>query len=365
MVRLAPTAVIRDEHGSVYGSWVTLVAVIPDPTISPREAEILAAVGERLSNGEIAARFHIGVRTVESHVSALLRKLGAADRRALAALHQASRSSAARHTVPPYLSVSVFGREGDVIGVGQLLTESRLVTLSGPGGVGKSTLALVLAGTPSVAGDHERVYVDLASVGLADDVEPNFASALGVDRDEQVSWRARLAEAIGTGKRLIVVDNAERVVDATADLINELLRRAGNVRFLVTSREPLSMPSERVWAVSPLAVTSDQAIALFCDRAAAVRPGWAPSEEGLQTVGVICERLDGLPLAIELAAAEVRARSVDEIARRLDEPLTLLEHGDRTERRHRTLRAVMDSSYDLLNADERAVFDRLGAFVAG
>jgi predicted ATPase/DNA-binding CsgD family transcriptional regulator len=329
--------------------------------ISAREAEILAAVAEHLTNAEIAERFHIGVRTVESHVSALLRKLGAADRRELAAIEGRARR-ARTFTQPPNVTVSVFGRENDVIGVGQLLTESRLVTLVGPGGVGKTTLALLVTETSEVAGRHDRVYIDLAPLESVDDVATAFAAALGVERDTEVAWADRLVEAVQERKLLVLVDNAERVVGAAAALVNDLLRRVAGITFLVTTREPLSIPSERLWEVAPLAITDSQAIALFRDRADRVRPDWAAIGDIGTTVGDICQRLDGLPLAIELAASEVRARSLDDIARRLDRPLALLDHGDRTDGRHRTLRAVIDGSYDLLEPDAGAVFDRLGAF---
>ena len=340
------------------------VGVAPGPPISPREAEILAALGERLTNAEMAARFHIGVRTVESHVSALLRKLGAADRHELAAIATARRGSP-RLVAPPHLSVSVFGRDNDAIAIGQLLRESRLVTLHGPGGVGKTTLALAVAGHGALAPDRSCAYVDLARVSAASDVAPAFASALGVERDLHGSWTDRVIEAVGARTLLIVVDNAEHVVDAAAAVVSELLGRVKDITFLVTAREPLSIPGERLWPVEPLAVTDDQAIALFCDRARAVRADSVSTAGALDIARVICQRLDGLPLAIELAAAEVRARTVEDIVSLLDRPLALLAHGDRTEARHRTLRAVIDWSYDLLGADEQAVFDRLGVFVAG
>ena len=336
----------------------------PEPQITPREAEILSALGERLTNAEIAARFHIGIRTVESHVSALLRKLGALDRRELAALDPTARRPT-RLVAPPHLSVSMLGRDNDVIAISQLLSESRLVTLFGPGGVGKSTLALALVEHDEISSDRDRAYVDIARLHPGEDVAAGLATSLGVERDTRGSWIDRMAEAVGARRLLIVLDNAEGAIDATASLVNELLRRVKGIAFLVTAREPLSIAGERLWPVEPLAVTDEQAIALFRDRAAAVRPDWAAGDDVRETVAVICRRLDGLPLAIELAASEVRARSVDDIARRLDQPLALLEHGDRTDARHRTLRAVMDWSYDLLDPDEQAVFDRLGAFVAG
>jgi predicted ATPase/DNA-binding CsgD family transcriptional regulator len=364
-IRSRRRRVIRANHGLSTDrsreAWVRLSVVTPPSKISPREAEILAAVGERLTNAEIAARLHIGVRTVESHVSALLRKLGAADRRELAAIEGAAHRTRAV-SVPPRVTVAVFGRENDVIGVTQLLAESRLVTLSGPGGVGKTTLALLVADNAKVAAAHDRVYVDLAPFESADDVEAAFAAALGVERDTQASWTERLVEAVNARTLLFLVDNAERVVNSAAKLVNDLLRRVAGITFLVTTREPLSIPGERLWEVAPLAITESQAIALFQDRADAVRPGWAARGNSTTTVGDICRRLDGLPLAIELAASEIRARSLDDIARRLDQPLALLDHGDRTDARHRTLRAVVDGSYDLLDSAAQGVFDRLGAF---
>jgi len=267
----------------------------------------------------------------------------------------------------PRLTVHVFGRDDDLAGIVAALRAARLLSVVGPGGVGKTTLA-VLAGR-HLAGDYDGgvVYVDLVTASTPDDVPGVFARALGVERRPGDEWDVRLVEALAGQRLLLVVDNAEHVIAAAATTVAALLRGT-DVDVLATSREPLNIPGERLWPLDPLATTDADdapAVLLFHDRARAVRPDWTITAEDRAAVVEICRRLDGLPLAIELAAAQIRFLSCNELAARLEQPLDALDRGPRTAARHQGLRAVMDWSYELLDPQLRAVFDRVGVFAQG
>lgn len=263
-------------------------------------------------------------------------------------------------TRPPRPLTAVHGRDESVAAVRALLDMSRLVTLVGPGGVGKTTLGQVVA-----ADVDGCAYVDLVGVGNDPDGEgvgATVARALGVERRDRDGWAPRLADAIGDRAQLLVVDNADDVVAATAELAGHLLRYCPGLRMLATSREPLAVPGERLWPVEPLPATGSgsAAVTLFRERAVAVRPDWAPDPAELDVVMEICRRLDGLPLAVELAAAALRVRSAAELAAQLDRPLDVLHRGSG---RHAALRSVFAGSYDRLDPVARRVFDRLGVLL--
>jgi len=258
--------------------------------------------------------------------------------------------AAAPARVPVALTTFV-GREDAVRDVTALLAAHRLVTITGPGGAGKTRLALELAAR------HERRdgtwFVDLAVVTDPGDVAAAVGRALGVEG-------TGLAEYLAGKQPLIVLDNCEHVLDAVASLAGSLLV-AAPVRMLATSREPLNIAGEMQWPLPPLAL--DDAVRLFADRAVAVQPAFAGADE---TVADICRRLDGMPLAIELAAARVKAFTVPDIAARLDDRFRLLTSGARTALpRHQTLRALVDWSYDLLFEDQRTLFEQLAVFPGG
>jgi predicted ATPase/DNA-binding CsgD family transcriptional regulator len=343
--------------------------------VTEREADVLWAVAERRRNREIADRLHVSVRTVESHVAALMRKLDASDRGALAEMGtQLRRASGTTSGLRAPLT-SLIGRDRDRGEVATLLAAHRLVTLIGPGGVGKTRLALRVAVDFTDRFTGGIRVADLAPV-QTDFVSDAFARALGVVPEPGWSlpdiWRD---VAPGTPS-LLLADNCEHVVADVAGLVEDLLAADENLHVLATSREPLGITGEATYPVSALAVPPPEAIdevevgnydavRLFVDRASTASPGFTLNDTVAPAVAALCQRLDGLPLAIELAASRIRTFPPAELVEHLDKRFELLSGGARTAaRRHRTLRGAIDWSYDLLDDDERALFDRLGVFPA-
>ncbi|MEV8635299.1 BTAD domain-containing putative transcriptional regulator [Streptosporangium sp. NPDC051023] len=266
---------------------------------------------------------------------------------------------------------SFIGREKEIRRIGEQLAEGRLVTLVGPGGAGKTRLATTVA-----AGLPEGAWlVELAQVTDPADVPQAVLGALGQPGFLEMmpavphDTTSRLVEALASDDGVLVLDNCEHLIDAVARLADELLGRCPRLRVLATSREPLGILGEALCPVPPLelpepgsAPEQSPAVRLFLDRAAAVRPGLAPGEEVVE----ICRRLDGLPLAIELATARLRSLTVEQVAARLDDRFRLLTGGSRTALpRHRTLRAVVEWSWDLLDDAERRLAERLAVFPGG
>lgn len=262
-----------------------------------------------------------------------------------------------RLTIPEPLNPLV-GRDDEVDELHRCLAEHRLLTLVGPGGVGKTRLALEIGRTASLALDDGGVLVELAAVGEPAGVPAAIGAALGLPNPN------RLAELIGDRDLLIVLDNCEHVIAAAATVVEELLSRCPNLRLLATSREGLRVPGEILWPVPPL--RPHDATELFESRVRAAGTRVELTDETRQLIADICERLDGLPLAIELAAARTRAFPVQQLATRLQDRFRLLTGGSRTALpRQQTLRAVVDWSYDLLFDDEQRVLERLSVFPGG
>jgi predicted ATPase/DNA-binding SARP family transcriptional activator len=280
---------------------------------------------------------------------------------------------------------SFVGRDEEVARIGKLLGESRLVTLVGPGGAGKTRLA-VEAGATLVEGVPDGIwFVELASVTDAVDVPQTVLGSLGlreslvIDQPAKLSARdatGRLLEALLDKRAVLVFDNCEHLIDAAAQLADQLLAACPDLRVVTTSREPLGIFGESLIVVPPLGqpapdAAPDEAYAypsvrLFADRAAAVRADFVVDAANVASVVEIVRRLDGQPLAIELAAARIRSLPVEEIASRLSDRFRLLTGGSRTALpRHRTLRAVVAWSWDLLGDAERLLVERLSVFPAG
>jgi predicted ATPase/DNA-binding CsgD family transcriptional regulator len=286
---------------------------------------------------------------------------------------------------------SFIGRERELGELSQLLTRTRALTLCGPGGIGKTRLALrllsVVSGEGSAAGEEfpDGVwFVELADLRQPDQVASRIAAVTGITEEAGRPLLETLGEALRPRRMLLALDNCEHLLEACAQVGRHLLASARGLRLLVTSREPLSVAAETIWRVPPLSVAPAgtgtgpdangqadagpaagqyEAVRLFAARAAASRPGFTVGPDNIAVVASICRALDGMPLAIELAAARVRALSVEQIAARLDNRFGLLTTGDRSAApRQRTLAAAIEWSYDLLTEPERALFRRLAAF---
>jgi predicted ATPase/DNA-binding NarL/FixJ family response regulator len=270
---------------------------------------------------------------------------------------------------------SFVGRERDLAELALLLSDVRALTLCGPGGIGKTRLALRLAWELAPGIPDGAWLAELADTDDPALVPRRVAAALGIRQEPDRPLAETLTEALKPRDLLLVLDNCEHVVDASAALVQQLLAGCPRLRVMATSREPLRVRGETVWRVPPLALppalgavpaadpTLHEAIRLFAERAAAVRPGFAIGAENYGAVARLCRTLDGIPLAIELAAARVRALSVEQIAARLGDRFQLLASGDRTAPlRQQTLQAAADWSYELLTEPEQALLRRLSVF---
>jgi predicted ATPase/DNA-binding CsgD family transcriptional regulator len=345
---------------------------VDSATISAREAEVLNALGEHLTNAQIAQKLYISVRTVESHVSSLLRKLGATDRRELASRSAlASDPSAAVLELPPDAGTvaglpatwtTFVGRTAELEELSQALSSNRLVTLVGPGGVGKTRLAVVAASENAGLFAGGGAFVDLVPVS-PDFVLHAVAAALGVVERPQDPLEEVVHERLRAGRILLVLDNSEHVLGAAADLVRSVLASCPDVVVLATSRERLGIAGERVVPISPLPLTAptdgddeSEAARLFTDRA-------GRTDADPDVVAEICRRVDGMPLAIELAAARSGSLGLDGLLAGLDDHLRMLSGSSPTGDRHGSLRTVIEWSYQLLDEAERTAFRRLGCFV--
>jgi predicted ATPase/DNA-binding CsgD family transcriptional regulator len=324
-----------------------------------REAEVLELLGDRLRNADIAAKLHISVRTVENHVSSLLRKHGVADRAALAELaaRLASGVGPAGMVGVPATLTTFIGRSAERDTVVEALGAARLVTLQGPGGVGKTRLAAVIGGAAASSFPSGGAFIDLVPVRDGY-VAQAVAAALDVTEPPMRSLEDAIAERIGDGRFLLILDNCEHVIDAAAAFAERLLSACPGARILATSRERLGIPGERTVHIGPLPLGSGAEL-LFRDRAEAANPSAAIDPA---IVTEICARLDGIPLAIELAAARSGALGAGGLIAALDDTPLLLAGGRGADARHRSLGTVIGWSYDLLDESERRLFRRLAVF---
>jgi len=282
----------------------------------------------------------------------------------------------AHRTNLPVQVSSFVGRADDVEKVQAALRQSRVVTLTGVGGVGKTRLALEAAAT--MLGEFtDGVWVcELASVSTLDAVDETLASTLSVQPALGRDLREALLEHLAARRVLLVLDNCEHLLDAAARLVDVVQRRCSDVTVLATSREGLGVAGEQMVAVTSLGVPADnageaeiaesEAARLFCERARSAKSDFKLTDGNAAAVGVICRRLDGIPLAIELAAACVRALPPNDIVDRLDQRFRLLTRGSRASlERHQTLRATIDWSYNLLDEGARDALNALSVFAGG
>jgi predicted ATPase/class 3 adenylate cyclase len=276
----------------------------------------------------------------------------------------------------PQQVTSFVGRAGDLAHVVEALGEHRMVTLTGVGGVGKTRLALQVAAEVLPRFREGAWLIELAPVRDPEEVVGAFAVVFGVGPHGGGTLEESLVEFLRTKQLLLVVDNCEHLLDAVGDLIETLLAGCGDVAILATSREGLALQGEQILAVPSLAapstaadldtITRSDAVSLFVQRARLVEVGFTLTPENAPGVAQVCRRLDGVPLAIELAAARVRAMSPAELASGLDRRFETLAGGRRRAvERHQTLRATIDWSFDLLSGPERHLLARLSVFAGG
>jgi predicted ATPase/DNA-binding SARP family transcriptional activator len=274
----------------------------------------------------------------------------------------------------PTRLTSFIGRTEEIAEVVKLLDISRLVTLTGPGGIGKTRLATEVAERILFDFPDGVWWIDLAVLTDPDMVIAGLADALGVTAQSAAPLIESVTRSLVHRELLLVVDNCEHLASTTADVIGRVLRGAGGVRVLATSRVPLRVPGEVLWSVPalsmPLAdrlevadVGLADAVNLFVERGAAVERTFAVSEENLDAVVEVCRHLDGIPLAIEMAAARLRVLTPAQLSTSLDDRFAVLARGEPdSDPRHGTLQAALDWSYDLLDSRLQRIFDRLAVF---
>ena len=297
-------------------------------------------------------------------------------------LDKAPTVEAARRTNLRTPLTSFVGRDADVAVVSELIDDYRLTTLVGPGGFGKTRLAVEVARELLDKMPDGAWLVELAAIANGTDVPAAVLAAMEL-REPSLATREkaedpvdRLVAALRSRSALLVLDNCEHVIGEAAALADRLLADCPRLRILATSREPLSIIGEAVWPVDPLdlppadldgrEVLGYGAVQLLVDRARAVRPGFTVTDNNAAAVALICRVLDGMPLAIELAAARIRTMTVAQLAERLNDRFRLLTGGSRTALpRHQTLRAAVDWSWDLLSDAERVLLRRLAIFSGG
>jgi predicted ATPase/DNA-binding SARP family transcriptional activator len=356
------------------GAWEDLVdaeLALPSGTSVAELRALVAAhpLRERL-RGQLMRALHATGRQAEALAEyedtrrLLADELGADPSPELSATHLAILRSdpAPRRTTVPAQLTSFVGRTGELARLRSLTSSSRLVTVLGPGGTGKTRLVV------EAARDRDACFVDLSPVESGDLVPHALLGALGLRESGFVPSAGdpvqRLVAALDQ-PLLLVLDNCEQVVAAVASVVRTLLASCPALSVVATSREPLGLTGETLLPLSPLA---DDAVRLFADRAAAVRPGFTVTDGNRSSVTAVCTAVDGLPLAVELAAARLRQFTVEELASRLasDGPFRLLSRGDRTAAvRHRTLRNVVAWSWELLTPAEQEVAARFAVFTGG
>ena len=361
----------------------------PKATLTNRELQILSLIAADLSNKEIAQRLHLGRRTVETHVDHVLRKLDVPTRsRAVSEALEAGllasdlgvRSSNQENTPNnlPTLFTPLIGREQDLADVQKAMRDNRLVTLCGLGGVGKTRLALDLAANALPEFNDGVWFCDLTAISSPTLVPNVVARALSIAQSASRPLIETITRTLRRRHILLILDNCEHVLDASADAVDELLRQCPRANVLATSRQSLNIIGEVVYRIAPLEVPDKttatdvhsaskySSIRLFVSRGQAANSRFSLRSDNVGAVVDVCRQLDGIPLAIELAASRVKAASVHSLARTLSDHFQDLGAAPHVAvPRHKTLGALIDWSYGLLEDEERQLFRRAGVFAGG
>jgi non-specific serine/threonine protein kinase len=356
--------------------------------LTERELEILRLIERGCTNREIAQRLVLSLETVKWYNKQIYSKLGVHNRTQAVASAKASGllktpsenleqpAFTPSHNLPAQLT-SFIGRQREIAEIKQLLSGSRLLTLSGPPGTGKTRLALQVASQVVNQFQNGVFFVELAPIRDPRFVPSTIAQVFNLGESGSGSLVDNLKHYLGNKQLLLVLDNFEQIIE-TAPLVSDLLLAAPELKALVTSRQVLQVYGEQEYLVPPLRVpelggldgfhtlSSCEAVDLFCQRARAVKPGFNLTVENAAAIAEICVRLDGLPLAIELAAARSKLLSPEMIQTKLENRLETLTYGARDlPSRLQTLRGTIDWSYDLLSEEEKVLFARLSVFQGG
>jgi non-specific serine/threonine protein kinase len=362
--------------------------------LQPRALDLLAALVERAGHlvtkdellDRVWPKMVVEEAVLHVQVSALRKVLGSEAiatvsgqgyRFTLPVMEVESPQPHRKHNLPSQLT-SFIGREQEIAQLEELLTSHRLVTLTGAGGAGKTRLAIEVAGGLVDRFADGVWLVELASLSDPQLVVPTVAQVLGVKEQVGTPLLDTLTEYLAAKQMLLLLDNAEHLLDACVQFVDPALRRSMRVNMLVTSRERLGVAGELTFRVpsltvpsaeeraTPAALLTYESVRLFVERARLLRPHFGVAAENTAAIASICTRLDGIPLAIELAAPRLRSMSVEELSQRLDQRFALLTDGSRAALpRHRTLRSMIDWSYDLLTDAEQAMLRRVAVFAGG
>jgi len=352
----------------------------PADDLTWREQEVLILLAGRLSNREIADQLHLAESTVKDYVGKILSKLFVSNRREaverakdLGLLDRERKTTAVPKTQLPTERTPFVGRKQEILEIQRQLGKTRLLSLTGPGGIGKTRLALKAA--EGLTGDFEDgvFFVPLAPIRSVKDLIQTIAEGLKFPIATHEDPQHQLLRYLRNRQLLLVIDNFEHLLDGVG-IVSEILQAAPAVKVLATTRERLNLQSETMIQVGGLAFPGQpgsialtyDAILLFLQSASKVRPGFEPSPGELDQVASICQFVGGMPLAIELAAAWLHVLNVDEIAQELQKDIDILVTDVRdAPERHRSIRAVFDHSWSMLDRTEQEVFMRLSVFRGG
>ena len=346
-----------------------------------REQEVLVLLSEHLTNREIADRLHLAESTVKDYVGRILSKLYVKNRRqaverakALGLLEGDGKPEVTQLTNLPAEPTPFIGRRDELIEIKQHLGETRLLTLTGPGGIGKTRLALRTAVEMAGEFDHGSFFIPLAPIHSVDHLIQTIAEGVNFPLATHEDPQYQLLRYLRDKQHLLVLDNFEHLLDG-AGIVYEILQAAPQVKILATSRERLNLMSEMVLPVGGMSFPDHQnspdtldfdAISLFLQSARKVRPGYEPSSDELIQIATICQIAEGMPLAIELAAGWLHVLSVDEITQELKQGIDILATEARdAPQRHRSIHAVFNYSWSMLQPVEQEIFMRLSVFRAG